>query len=399
MLSGVQASTGRPPRIGMVVISQYESDPRVRRQAEALAGRGDEVTVVALHAQDRPEVDTVDGVRVVHLPVRKYRGDSTKEYLSLYGGFTARATAWLSRRPRAFDLVQAHSMPEALAFSALVPRLAGVPVLLDVHDLTSQLFASKFAHRRGLMAGVRASERAALRFATEVLTVHEPYARMLRQWTHRPVTTVMNCPDERVFPPPRWRGWDPAGEVRFSYHGLVAPRHGLVAAVEALAEVRRELPGARFQVRGAGDGVAELAARVAALGLTGAVDLPTSLLDLPQIVAEIDRVHIGLVPSQRDPWTDEVLPTKLLEYAAMGIPVITFRNPVIEQYFPPDSVTYVDPANAETLREAMLALARDPEQARKQAERAGEVMRTLSWRNQREIYFGVVDRLVAGRRG
>lgn len=400
MLSGVQASpVPRPLRVGMVVISQYESDPRVRRQAEALAARGDEVSVLALHADGRPEQDTVDGVRVVHLPVRKYRGDSTKAYLSLYGGFLARAGAWLSRRPRAFDVVVAHSMPEALVFSAAVPRLARVPVLLDVHDLTSQLFASKFAHRRALMAGVRASERAALRFATEVLTVHEPYARMLRQWTRRPVTTVMNCPDERVFPPPRWRGWGPAGEVRFSYHGLVAPRHGLVAAVEALAEVRRELPGARLQVRGSGDGIDELAARVAALDLAGAVDLPTRLLALPEIVAEIDRVHIGLVPSRRDPWTDEVLPTKLLEYAAMGIPVITFRNPVIEQYFPPDAVRYIDPANAQTLREAMLALARDPEQARKQAERASEVMQTLSWRHQREIYFKVIDRVVARRGG
>jgi len=386
-------------RVGMLVISQYESDPRVRRQAEALAARGDEVTVVALHTDGRPAVDTVDGVRVVHLPTRKYRGDSTRAYLALYGGFMARAGLWMARRPRAFDVVQAHSMPEALVFSATAARLAGVPVLLDVHDLTSKLFASKFADRRALMAGVRSSERASMRFATEVLTVHEGYAQMLRGMTRRRVSVVMNCPDERVFPPARWRGWDPAGEVLFSYHGLVAPRHGLIAAVEALAQVRRDVPGARFQVRGSGDGVEGLRERVAELGLEDSVDLPTRLLHLPEIVTEIDRVHIGLVPSQRDPWTDEVLPTKLLEYAAIGIPVITFRNPVIEQYFPPDSVTYVDPANADTLREAMTSLARDPERARKQAVRAGEVMSTLSWQRQRETYYEVVDRVAARRRG
>jgi len=386
-------------RVGMLVISQYESDPRVRRQAEALAARGDEVTVVALHTDGRPAVDTVDGVRVVHLPTRKYRGDSTRAYLALYGGFMARAGLWMARRPRAFDVVQAHSMPEALVFSATAARLAGVPVLLDVHDLTSKLFASKFADRRALMAGVRSSERASMRFATEVLTVHEGYAQMLRGMTRRRVSVVMNCPDERVFPPARWRGWDPAGEVLFSYHGLVAPRHGLIAAVEALAQVRRDVPGARFQVRGSGDGVEGLRERVAELGLEDSVDLPTRLLHLPEIVTEIDRVHIGLVPSQRDPWTDEVLPTKLLEYAAMGIPVITFRNPVIEQYFPPDSVTYVDPANADTLREAMTSLAQDPERARKQAVRAGEVMSTLSWQRQRETYYEVVDRVAARRRG
>jgi glycosyltransferase involved in cell wall biosynthesis len=386
-------------RVGMLTVSQYESDPRVRRQAEALVARGDQVTVLALHAEGRPAVDMVDGVQVVHLPTRKYRGDSARAYLSLYGGFAARAAAWFSRRPREFDLVQAHSMPEALVFAAMVPRIARVPVLLDVHDLSSQLFSSKFAEHRAMMAVLKMSERASLRFATEVLTVHEPYAVMLRQWTRRPVTVVMNCPDERLFGKPHWRNWDPAQDVVFSYHGLIAPRHGLPQAVRALADVRDELPGARLQVRGSGDGLDDLAVLVRELGLEGAVDLPTRLLALPEIVDALENVHIGLVPSQLDPWTDAVLPTKLLEYAALGIPVITFRNPVIERYFPSDSVTYVDPANPANLRTAMLDLARNPEKARAQADRATEVMGELGWDAQKRTYFEVVDRLVARRRG
>jgi glycosyltransferase involved in cell wall biosynthesis len=380
----------------MIVVSEYESDPRVRRQAEALVARGDEVTVAALDAPGRPVRDVVDGVRVVHLPTRKYRGSSTKAYLSLYGGFGARAAAWLARRPRAFDVVQAHSMPEALVFAGSVPRLFGVPLLLDVHDLTSKLFASKFADRRRVLAAVSASERAALRFATEVLTVHEPYADLIREMTRRPVSVVMNCPDERLFAPrPQPRAWDPAGEVVFSYHGLIASRHGLVAATEALAELRRTVPGARLQVRGSGDGLDELAERAGALDLAGAVDLPTRLYPLPEIVAELDRVHIGLVPSQIDPWTDGVLPTKLLEYASLGIPVITFRNPVISRYFPDDAVRYVDPADKDTLHEAMRELALDPDRALAQARRASEVMAGLRWSEQKRHYFSVIDRLAS----
>ena len=49
----------QPVRVGMLVVSEYESDARVRRQAEALVERGDEVTVVALHADGRPEIDDV----------------------------------------------------------------------------------------------------------------------------------------------------------------------------------------------------------------------------------------------------------------------------------------------------------------------------------------------------
>ena len=135
---------------------------------------------------------------------------------------------------------------------------------------------------------------------------------------------------------------------------------------------------------------------MADLGLTGHVDLPDRLYPVTEIAAELDRVHIGLVPSVLDVWTDDVLPTKLLEYAALGIPVITFRNPVIERYFPEDSVRYVDPASPQNLRLAMLELARDPARAAAQAKRASEVMRQLRWSQQKRIYFGVIDRL-AGR--
>ena len=154
-----------------------------------------------------------------------------------------------------------------------------------------------------------------------------------------------------------------------------------------------------MQIFGSGDGLPELRARVDDLGLTDVVSLPTSLLPDHRDAAELlQRAHVGLVPSQRDPWTDEVLPTKLLEYAALGIPVITFRNPVIERYFPDDSVSYVDPASAENLLVAMRTLVADKDRARRQAERASAVVAELSWDQQKLVYFEVIDRMVANRR-
>jgi glycosyltransferase involved in cell wall biosynthesis len=392
-----QQKGARPLRIGMMIVSEYEANPRVRRQAEALAARGDEVTVVALDAEDSPRRETIDGVDVVHTPIRKYRGDSARSYVSLYGGFFAHAAAFMTRHPRAFDLVQAHTMPEAVVFAAWLQRLTGVPVLLDIHDLTERLFASKFRNGGAMMIGVRASTRLALRFASEVLTVHEPYAATIRAWTRKPVTVVMNSPDARLFPARPFRARE-SDEVVFSYHGLIAPRHGLVGAVEALAKLRLEAPGARMQILGSGDGLAELRTRVDELGLASAVSLPTTLLPITEMPAFLGRAHVGLVPSQLDPWTEEVLPTKLLEYAVLGIPVITFRNPVIERYFPEDSVTYVHPATPENLLVAMRTLVAEPELARRRAERASEVMAQMTWDHQKLTYFEVIDRMVARRR-
>lgn len=395
----VEIKQRRPVRVGMLVVSEYESDARVRRQAEALVERGDEVTVVALHADGRPEVDDVEGVRVIHLPTQKYRGGSSLAYIRLYGGFAARAAARMARWARRFDVVQAHSMPEALVFSAAVQRAMRVPVVLDVHDLTSELFSSKFEGHKALMTAIRLSERASFRFANEVLTVHESYADMLRSMTRTKVTTVMNCPDDRRFSPRPWHGWEPGGEVVFGYHGLIAPRHGLVQLTEALKMVHAEAPGARLKVWGSGDGLGELRERVEALSMSDCVQLPTRLLPIHEMTAELEKIHIGVLASQLDRWTDHVLPNKLMEYAVMGIPVITFRNRTIERYFPDDAVTYVDPASPENLRQAMLRLIRDPEKARVQAERAREVMVGKTWHHQRQHYYDVIDRMAALRRG
>ena len=67
ILSRVVTNGSRPLRIGMLIVSEYEANPRVRRQAEALAARGDDVTVLALDAAGRPAGEMIDGVRVVHL--------------------------------------------------------------------------------------------------------------------------------------------------------------------------------------------------------------------------------------------------------------------------------------------------------------------------------------------
>ena len=97
----------------MMICSEYEANPRVTPAGRGLAARGDDVTVLALHADGRPREEVVDGVRVVHAPDPQVPRRLGQVLPRLYGGFFVHATGWMLRRPRAFDLVQAHTMPEA----------------------------------------------------------------------------------------------------------------------------------------------------------------------------------------------------------------------------------------------------------------------------------------------
>ena len=118
----------RPLRVAMVHYSDYHLDSRIQRLAGALAERGDEVDLICLSP---PGEFRVGAGRI---RTHQIGGDGddkaaggARNYLVGYGRFFAAALARLSRLElrRRFDVVEAHNMPDALAFCGLLPRARG----------------------------------------------------------------------------------------------------------------------------------------------------------------------------------------------------------------------------------------------------------------------------------
>jgi glycosyltransferase involved in cell wall biosynthesis len=387
-----------PRRICAVAYTDYASDPRVRREAEALAARGDEVTVLALRREDDPAEETISGVHVVHLPVRRYRGAGVKGYLKGYASFFLKAAGYLAKHARSFDLVHAHSMPEAIVFAGIIPRMLGRKALLDVHDLSTEAYQSRVGKPP---APIKWGERAALRYASHVVTVHERYREMIIERGVRPskVSVVLNVPDDALFGPirppvKRARG----STLRLVHHGTWVRRYGLELAVRAVAEARKAIPDVRFDVYGDGDLRPELSKLVAELGVTDVVSLSPGPVPVDQIGNAIQGAHAGIVPNLPDPFTVNILPTKMLEYVRLGIPVIVSRNPVIEHYFSDDMVTFVPPGDLDALTRAIEGIAADPEAAADRADRAQRFFVEHSWSRYREEFCSLVDRMATRRR-
>ena len=127
----------------MVVHAYYEGDARVRRYAESLAAGGHRVDVLALRAPGKPKTEELRGVCVERLPLSRHRG-GTLRYLFEYVWFTLLCGFVLTLRCRRYDVVHVHNMPDFLVFAALLPRLFGRVVMLDVHDLMPEVYCSKF---------------------------------------------------------------------------------------------------------------------------------------------------------------------------------------------------------------------------------------------------------------
>ena len=176
-------------------------------EARAALDAGWEVDVVATRNPRRADRgDRGRRCRVSAALAHEWGGgafDVAREYL----GFTLLATAKVAAlmKRRRYSVVQVHNPPDFLVLAALAPRLLGARVIFDIHDFAPELFAMRFAIAARLCNGERAHagvERLAIRFATAIVTVHEPYRRALeaRGVPAEKITIVHNSLDERLVP-------------------------------------------------------------------------------------------------------------------------------------------------------------------------------------------------------
>src|SRR6266566_4353763 len=115
----------------MIAYTNYRTDPRVMRAAEAAVGSGFDVDFIALRRDDDPAEEWIKGVRVMHLNQTRYRGGEGFWYILSYLEFFLRClftTTWLQVGKR-YRVVHVNNMPDFFVFCALLPKLMGANVL------------------------------------------------------------------------------------------------------------------------------------------------------------------------------------------------------------------------------------------------------------------------------
>jgi glycosyltransferase involved in cell wall biosynthesis len=388
-------------RIAIVVHATYPQDPRIRRQAEALVAAGHTVEVFALRDQGQAPREECDGVIVHRLPVsRRWYGMAghMAEYLAFLGVATV-ALARAHRRHR-FGLVQVATVPDFLAGAALPLKLAGVPLLLDLHEDMPAFYRDRFPGRAQgpLTALVTGVTRGSAALATELLTVHEPLRCLSLERGVAPerITVVMNSADDRIFDPshhPR-RGFMEDGELRLVHHSNLQRVYGLEFAIESMA-LLDDLP-VRLDIYGDGPYRSEIEAAISRAGVGERVELHgrVALEELPRLLAASD---IGLVPTRPEPYAEYSLSTKLLEYAAMGVPIIASDLATFRVHFDERAIRYVPGADPAALAAAIRADVADPEATVARGVEARRQAAAYAWPEQRGRYLEVVERLLARR--
>lgn len=393
-------SPRRPKHIGMICHSDYAGDTRVMRYAEALASRGDAVEVISLRGEaEQPREEQVRGVTVVRVMDRLAKNERTAAALAwqlLTFAWRARRELQRRHREQRYDLVHVHTMPDFLVFCATVLRRDGTRLVLDVHDLVPEFFASKFAASGSRPADtvIRWVERISARQADQVILAsdlwRERYTR--RTGTGTRCRVLVNNVDTAIFHPlPEAR--KTAGP-RLIFPGGLEWHQGVDLAIRAFAVVRQVWPTAEFHIYGDGAEKAALQQLSAHLGLKDAVrfSAPVAAHAVPAIMAAAD---LGVVPKRADGFGNEAYSTKIMEFMAVGVPVVVANTAVDRHYFTSDIVRFFPAGDANALADAILAVLDDRAAAQAQAVRALAHAQANSWNVQRAGYLELVDQLCA----
>ena len=374
-------------------------DTRVRREISALLEAGHEVDVICLRGQGEPRYHRSGALRIWRLSLRRRRTGPVRYFLE-YAVFFLLAAALVSALHvrRKYDVVQINSLPDPLVFAALVPRMLGARVLLDLHECMPEFFASKYgtSPSHPMVRLLVHLEQASIRFADATITCTDQMRDVFlaRGAPADRVSVIFNGSDESIFDHRRHPNREPDGELRLVSHGSLETRYGIDIIIRAVALLRDEIPGLRLSIYGDGSASAELHGLTEELGVGDSVFFSDGFVSLEQLVQGIAEADAGVVAMRRDAFRDLTLCNKMYDFIAMQKPAIVSRTRSVEAYFDESCFVLFTPGDEFDLARGIRSLHQHQHLG---AELAAEAYRTAAphgWTRQRERYLAVVNQLV-----
>src|SRR5256712_5073074 len=396
----------RGKRVAVVVFSTYPFDPRSRRTAEALAKERMNVDLVCvMDAGREAKREPLNGVHILRVPLKRRRG-GIFSYIFQYLAFLLISSIIVAVRSvtRRYDLVYVHNMPDILVLTALIPKVFGAKVILDLRDPMPELMMTIFnLHQDALpVRTLKRLEKWSLQLADLALTVNLACKKLFASRSCHPekIQVVMNSPDEKLFGflPPRSHTsthHPPSKPFVIAYHGSLVERNGLDLAVDALPRVRQSVPSVELRIYGLQTRFLErVMESVRAKGLDEVVHYlgPKRTEDLVTAIAACD---LGIIPHQRNVFTEINTPVRIFEYLALGKPVIAPRAAGILDYFKNDSLLFFELGNSEDLARKIEYVYFHPSEAVEIVKRGQGVYLAHTWRQERLSFVNLVCELLS----
>ncbi len=391
----------------VLIIVQNESVPWDRRvwlEACALRDAGFRVSVICPKGPGDPSFHELEGIRIWKYPPPP----PTASQLSFAWEFVycwARTLVLVLRSAtrEGFDVIQACNPPDTYWALAAPFKLFGKRFVFDQHDLSPEVYASRFDSPSPILRRMLLLlERATYAVADHVIATNESYRETAIARGGVPperVTVVRNGPDPDRFrkgaAAPDWRN---GRRHLCAYLGMMGPQDGVDFAVRAAAAIQRAgHDDVQFVFMGGGDSFDGLVSLADELGVTESVTF-TGLVFDETIFEVLSTADLGLCPDPLNPLNDVSTMMKTMEYMAFGLPVVAFDLKET-RVSAGSAAMYVRPNDVDEYAQAILQLL-DDQQLRASMGKVGRerVENVLGWNHQAPKYVRVYESLTARTR-
>lgn len=157
--------------------------------------------------------------------------------------------------------------------------------------------------------------------------------------------------------------------------------------------IHPQIPEVQLVIHGRGDFIEELRHQAEILKVESLITFSTQYLPMTEVPRLIQQADLGVVPYRRDIFTDGILPTKLMEYVALGVPVLAADTPIIRQYFSEAMVQYFQAGDPNDLARNILWLYEHRDRLAALAQNADQFNQQYSWNRIADSYAETLSRL------
>ena len=306
-------------------------DRRVWKEACSLRANGYDVTVLCPRGKGYERgYELIDGIHVYRHPMCKER-NSVVGYLYEYGCalfWEFWYTWWIYLR-RGFRVIQGCNPPDLIFLIALPFKLLGVRYIFDHHDVSPELYLSKYG-KKGILYKLQVwLEKLSCRSSDAVMSTNSSYRDLAVSRggvDPRDVFIVRNGPDLRTF---KGLPSNPAlkhGKAYLvGYLGTMSVQEGLEILLNVALHIKRL--GRRdihFTCIGGGPGLAGLRKMAREKNLDDMVNFTGRIPD-EQMLEILSTADVCVNPDKPCEMNNISTMIKVMEYMALAKPVVQFN--------------------------------------------------------------------------
>ena len=380
-------------KILKITESYFPNDVRVFKEAMAYTEAGASVSVIAMNDGNQKPVENISNITVYRLPISMKKGNwfgYIYEYI-LFFLYSFFYVFKLSLKTK-FDIVHVHTIPDYLVFASLPAKLRGAKVILDLAELMPEFYKFKFkVGTKNIIVRIsKFFEYISMHYATHCITINHRIKDILVNRTGiEDLTIIMN-----TIEPSKLKLYDrEPDKTKFTmiYHGHINAAYDFRACLEAVNLIKNDIPNFLFNIYGDGPFLPEIEIMVRELNIEKHVKF-YGWVDRETVYKAIVDSDIGIIPAKIEEYLNLSFSNKLGDFVALGVPIISPKLESYIDYFPLDSLAYIEEMNAKYLYDMVVQLNNDRARLNQLVEISTKHYSKINWTVMKERLISLAAR-------